>query len=168
MNQIHKFFSEQRNLFQHLDVETHDLLRKILQCFNDLLAVDELIILSSLGARPGRLVLLIVLGNHAKREMTSTELTQATGFTGATISEQLNSLAIDGLVGCRPHPQDPRIVLVFLTHAGDQLVQRIGPTYFEWFIRALSPLTADERMELLAIIQKLRRRITEVAAGLAP
>ena len=161
------FLFEQRNLFQHADGETHDLLRKILQCFSDLLAVDELI-LSSLGARPGRLVLLMVLGKHAKREMTPTELAKTTGVTRATMSEQLDGLVTDGLVGRRPDPQDRRIVRVFLTQAGGQFVQRVGPTYFEWHTRALAPLTADERMELVAILQKLRRRITEVAASLAP
>ena len=166
MNQIYKVLFEPSNRFQHVDAETHNLLLKLLQGFSDLLAVDALI-LSSLGARRTRLVLLMLLSTHAQREMTPTDLAKATGVTRATVSNLLDSLVTHGLVARRPDPQDRRIVRVSLTSVGDQLVQRVSPTYFAWFTRALAPVTEDERVELVAILRKFRRRITELGVSLA-
>jgi|GEM_PF-6164703 DNA-binding MarR family transcriptional regulator len=142
------------------EAAAHDLFRKLLQSFIDLLAIDELI-LSSLGTRHRRLVLLMVLHKHAHRKMTAAELAQATGVPGAAVSILLDSLERDGLVTLQVDPLGRGLNRFELTPTGDQLLQRISLTYFEWFTRSITPVTEDERVQLVRIVRKLRHRLAE-------
>jgi DNA-binding MarR family transcriptional regulator len=125
-------------------------------------------VLSSLGTRHRRLVLLMLLDKHAHREMTPTDLAEATGVPPVAISALLDSLEKDGLVGRRPDPVDRCMIRLALTPAGNELLQRVSPTYFEWFTRSVAPVTEDERMQLVRILQKLRHRLMELGARSAP
>jgi DNA-binding MarR family transcriptional regulator len=167
LNKTYKVLLEECGRLPEGDAATYHLFLKLLQSFNDLLAVDELI-LSSLGTRHRRLVLLMLLDKHAHREMTPTDLAEATGIPPVAISALLDSLEKDGLVGRRPDPVDRCMIRLALTPAGNELLQRVSPTYFEWFTRSVAPVTEDERMQLVRILQKLRHRLMELGARSAP
>jgi DNA-binding MarR family transcriptional regulator len=167
LNKTYKVLLEECSRLPEGDAATYHLFLKLLQSFNDLLAVDELI-LSSLGTRHRRLVLLMLLDKHAHREMTPTDLAEATGVPPVAISALLDSLEKDGLVSRRPDPVDRCMIRLALTPAGNELLQRVSPTYFEWFTRSVAPVTEDERMQLVRILQKLRHRLMELGARSAP
>ncbi|MBV9274816.1 MAG: MarR family transcriptional regulator [Verrucomicrobia bacterium] len=161
----YEVFLEDSKRFPELDASACYVFLQLLRTGDDLLAMDELI-LSSLGTRHGRFVLLMLLHKHGPGEMTPAELAEKTGVTRATISGLLDGLAKDGLVERRPDPQDRRITRLFLTEAGDQLLERVRPTYCEWFTSVIAPLTEDERKQLVFILQKLQRRLAELGARL--
>jgi DNA-binding MarR family transcriptional regulator len=161
----YEVFLEDSKRFPGLDASACYVFLQLLRTGDDLLAMDELI-LSSLGTRHGRFVLLMLLHKHGPGEMTPAELAEKTGVTRATISGLLDGLAKDGLVERRPDPQDRRITRLFLTEAGDQLLQRVRPIYSEWFTSVISPLTEDERKQLVFILQKLQERLAELGAQL--
>jgi DNA-binding MarR family transcriptional regulator len=161
----YEVFLEDSKRFPGLDASACYVFLQLLRTGDDLLAMDELI-LSSLGTRHGRFVLLMLLHKHGPGEMTPAELAEKTGVTRATISGLLDGLEKDGLVERRPDPQDRRITRLFLTGAGDQLLQRVRPIYSEWFTSVISPLTEDERKQLVLILQKLQQRLAELGAQL--
>jgi len=161
----YEVFLEDSKRFPGLDASACYVFLQLLRTGDDLLAMDELI-LSSLGTRHGRFVLLMLLHKHGPGEMTPAELAGKTGVTRATISGLLDGLAKDGLVERRPDPQDRRITRLFLTEAGDQLLERVRPIYSEWFTSVISPLTEDERKQLVFILQKLQQRLAELGAQL--
>jgi DNA-binding MarR family transcriptional regulator len=161
----YEVFLEDSKRFPGLDASACYVFLQLLRTGDDLLAMDELI-LSSLGTRHGRFVLLMLLHKHGPGEMTPAELAEKTGVTRATISGLLDGLEKDGLVERRPDPQDRRITRLFLTGAGDQLLQRVRPIYSEWFTSVISPLAEDERKQLVIILQKLQQRLAELGAQL--
>jgi len=161
----YEVFLEDSKRFPGLDASACYVFLQLLRTGDDLLAMDDLI-LSSLGTRHGRFVLLMLLNKHAPGEMTPAELAEKTGVTRATISGLLDGLEKDGLVERRPDPQDRRLTRLFLTPAGVQLLERIRPTYCEWFTGLIAPLTEDERKQLVHILQKLQQRLAELGTRL--
>jgi DNA-binding MarR family transcriptional regulator len=161
----YEVFLEESKRCPELDASACYVFLQLLRTGEDLIAMDELI-LSSLGTRHGRFVLLMLLHKHGPGEMTPAELADKTCVTRATISGLLDGLEKDGLVERRPDPEDRRLIRLFLTPAGNQLLQKARPTYCEWFANVIAPLTEDERKQLVNILQKLQQRLAELGARL--
>ena len=158
----YEVFLEDSKRFPGLDASACYVFLQLLRTGDELLALDEAI-LSALGTRHGRFVLLMLLDKHAPGEITPADLADKTGVTRATISGLLDGLEKDGLVERRPDPQNRRLTRLYLTKGGEQLLDRVRSPYCEWFSSIIAPLSNDERLQLVNILQKIQLRLAELA-----
>jgi MarR family 2-MHQ and catechol resistance regulon transcriptional repressor len=73
----------------------------------------------------------------------------------ANATEVVSTLQLRGLVTRRRPPADRRTVLVDITEAGSELVDRLFPEHTERVTRAFSVLDEDEKRSLTEICRKL-------------
>src|SRR6202008_1649963 len=161
----YEVFLEDSKRFPGLDASACYVFLQLLRTGDELLALDEAI-LAALGTRHGRFVLLMLLDKHAPGEITPADLAQKTGVTRATISGLLDGLEKDGLIERRPDAQDRRLTRLYLTKGGEQLLDRVRSPYCEWFTSIIEPLSQDERLQLVNILQKIQLRLAELSARL--
>lgn len=107
------------------------------------------------GISHGRLVLLAILDRTPDHPQPASSLADHAGVTKQTMTALIDGLAGDGLVARGPHPTDRRSVLVRLTPAGRELLERVLPGLYRQQVRAMGRLTADEQRELVRLLVKL-------------
>jgi len=76
------------------------------------------------------------------------------GLATPTVSISLRRLERMGLTSRQPHPQDQRMVLVSLTPQGEELHQQVRQFRRQLAADMLSGLEAEERNELLRLLNK--------------
>ena len=74
----------------------------------------------------------------------------------ATIKGVIDRLTARGLTETNPDPEDGRRLVVSLTRAGQQMVEKIAPKALAITRETLAPLDARERDILIALLRKLR------------
>jgi len=79
-----------------------------------------------------------------------------TAMDVATIKGVIDRLTARGLTETSPDPEDGRRILVSLTRAGQQLVEKAAPAAMAITKETLAPLDAREREMLIALLDKLR------------
>jgi DNA-binding MarR family transcriptional regulator len=84
------------------------------------------------------------------------QLGRLTAMDVATIKGVIDRLTARGLTDTGPDPEDGRRLIVSLTRAGQQMVEKYAPNAFEITRETLSPLDAEEREMLVALLSKLR------------
>ncbi len=113
------------------------------------------------GISPGRFtVLMLLLRNRDDAcggVLTPAELAERAGVTRATMTGLIDTLERDGLVRREPDPNDRRMTPVTLTPAGDAVLQRVVPAYFQRMGSLVGHLTETERRTLVALLSKLVR-----------
>jgi len=83
-------------------------------------------------------------------------LGRQTAMDAATIKGVVDRLSRRGLIKTSPDREDGRRLLVALTEAGAELVERTEPLAASITEETLLPLTQDERAMLLALLRRLR------------
>ena len=83
-------------------------------------------------------------------------LGRLTAMDVATIKGVIDRLTARGLTETSPDPEDGRRLLVSLTRAGQQLVEKAAPNAIVISRETLAPLDAKEREMLLALLDRLR------------
>jgi MarR family transcriptional regulator, lower aerobic nicotinate degradation pathway regulator len=84
------------------------------------------------------------------------QLGRLTAMDVATIKGVIDRLTARGLTETSPDPEDGRRLLVSLTRAGQQLVEKAVPHALAITKETLAPLDAKERETLIALLSKLR------------
>jgi DNA-binding MarR family transcriptional regulator len=84
------------------------------------------------------------------------QLGRLTAMDVATIKGVIDRLTARGLTETSPDPEDGRRLLVSLTRAGAQLVEKAAPNALAISKETLAPLDAKERETLVALLNKLR------------
>jgi MarR family transcriptional regulator, lower aerobic nicotinate degradation pathway regulator len=84
------------------------------------------------------------------------QLGRLTAMDVATIKGVIDRLTVRGLTETSPDPEDGRRLLVSLTRAGQQLVEKAAPNALAISKETLAPLDAKERETLVALLSKLR------------
>jgi DNA-binding MarR family transcriptional regulator len=84
------------------------------------------------------------------------QLGRLTAMDVATIKGVIDRLTARGLTVTSPDPEDGRRLLVSLTRAGQQLVEKAVPNALAITKETLAPLDARERETLIALLSKLR------------
>ena len=106
----------------------------------------------------GRFMVLIQLLNKAENRpqpCTPAELAEMAGVTRATMTGLIDTLERDGLVKREPDPDDRRMMFVHLTPAGQALLARVLPPYFQQMAAFLRPLSEPERKTLVKLLAKI-------------
>jgi MarR family transcriptional regulator, lower aerobic nicotinate degradation pathway regulator len=84
------------------------------------------------------------------------QLGRLTAMDVATIKGVIDRLTARGLTETSPDPDDGRRLVVSLTRAGQQLVEKAAPNALAISRETLAPLDAKEREMLVALLNKLR------------
>jgi DNA-binding MarR family transcriptional regulator len=154
-------FLEEAKHFPGLDASACYTFLQLLRTGDELLALDQQV-LSSYGTRHGRFNLLMTLLKCADGQATPAGLAERTGVTRATITGLLDGLEKDGLIERRPDSDDRRLIRVHLTDAGRRFLDKIRPGYCRWFSSIMEPLNEEERLQLVALLEKIRSRLNEL------
>lgn len=109
----------------------------------------------------GRFTVLMLLNRCADRPSTPAELADEAGVTRATMTGLIDHLEKDGVVSRSADPNDRRTVLVRVTESGRTLLEKMLPDYFECVNRIMKPLNADQRMQLVGLLQKIQRGLAD-------
>ena len=111
--------------------------------------------LAESGISHGRLMILAILDRTPDRPQPATALAEQAGVTKQTVTSLLDGLVGDGLVCRGPHPNDRRSILVGLTGAGRELLNRVLPGLYRRQVAAMVKLTAGEQRDLIRLLEKL-------------
>ncbi len=84
------------------------------------------------------------------------QLGRLTAMDVATIKGVIDRLTARGLTETSPDPEDGRRLVVSLTRAGQQLVEKAAPNALAISRETLAPLDSKEREMLVALLSKLR------------
>jgi DNA-binding MarR family transcriptional regulator len=87
--------------------------------------------------------------------LTAGDLMRSAMVTSGAITQRLDRLETRDLVRRRPHPGDGRVVLVSLTPAGRELVDRVLPDHLATEERLLAGLTRQQRAALADLLRAL-------------
>jgi MarR family transcriptional regulator, lower aerobic nicotinate degradation pathway regulator len=84
------------------------------------------------------------------------QLGRLTAMDVATIKGVIDRLTARGLTETSADPNDGRRLLVSLTRAGQQLVEKVAPNALAITRETMAPLDARERETLVALLSRLR------------
>lgn len=109
-----------------------------------------------LGISSGRLALLLLLERSSGKPPRLSDLARRADVARPTVTRLVGGLDKAGLVVQRRDPDDGRARRVELTPAGRQLVRRIAPGHAKRLAALTQRLSADERVELARLLDKVR------------
>lgn len=109
--------------------------------------------MSVYGLRPVDFSLLSLISHNAG--ITSRQLCSALGILPPNLVKLVADLDKRGLLQRKPHPTDGRAIGLHLTAEGRKLMREAEVTARELEDHVASPLTASERVTLMALLQKI-------------
>jgi len=109
--------------------------------------------LDELGLRPPQFLIMSVI--DAEPGLTQQALVTATGIDPSTMVQMLDGLQEAGWAERRPHPTDRRKRAVHLTDDGKATLARARQEAARAAEATFAPLSADERVQLHALLRKL-------------
>ena len=101
--------------------------------------------------------IIAVLG--AGQPLTAQGLCEATAMDKVTVSRAIRKLDQRGLVARRPNPADKRASDVTLTAEGEAIYAEVAPLALRYEQAMADGLTAEERGQLMALLDKLEARL---------
>lgn len=113
----------------------------------------------------GRFTVLMLLNRHLGQPATPAGLADEAGVTRATMTGLIDTLEKDGIVSREADAHDRRTVLVRLTEAGNALIERMLPDYFECVTKIMQPLNGTQRKQLVGLLQQLQRGLPDKDAA---
>lgn len=120
----------------------------------DLAARAEAEFLSQHGLNQARMIILVLLDNAETGSMRSSELAAKANVSRATMTGLLDTLEKNGLLSRVPDPHDRRASNVKISPKGEKLLRKVQPLIARWAEEILSPLTREEREELVRLLRK--------------
>src|SRR5688572_15612614 len=105
--------------------------------------------------RAGVDILVHLRQNAPHYRVSPTQLCIALQSKSATMTSRLDKLEQAELVRRRPDPADRRALLVELTQAGRELVERVMASLLQMRADQLHTLSATERRQLVEVLRKL-------------
>jgi DNA-binding MarR family transcriptional regulator len=119
------------------------------------------------GGSPARMRLLAAL--HCKGARIMRGLHEELGVTARQVTNLVDALEAEGLVGRTPHASDRRATVVTLTHRGAELMDATLGPFRHKIAGPFRELDESDRRELLRLMEKLiaalNRRVQEKDQG---
>jgi DNA-binding MarR family transcriptional regulator len=113
-------------------------------------------VLTPYDLQPGEFDLLATLRRSGKPfRLTVGDLLRSTMVTSGAVTHRLNRLDLKGLVSRAPDPKNRRSVIVTLSPAGLDVVERAVVEHLANEKRQLAALTSREQHELAKLLRKL-------------
>lgn len=88
------------------------------------------------------------------------DLSQRLMVTGGNVTGLTDKLVDEGLVERRDDPRDRRAYSVHLTDEGKRMFTKMANEHEGWVIGLFSGLEHDEKIQFLALLNKLKRHLT--------
>lgn len=85
----------------------------------------------------------------------ATRVSEVIAFDRSTLGNVLERLEDKGYVERRPSTEDRRVKLLYLTDAGEKLLEQVEPAVLNAQARTLAPLTADEARQFMLLLEKV-------------
>jgi DNA-binding MarR family transcriptional regulator len=111
------------------------------------------------GMTPYRVQVLVRLWRDG--ETTHSDLRQALGIDGASITRLVKEFEAEGLVGRRLDPADNRYTLAALTPAGKRMAADLERSHQTYQERLLDGVSARQQEIVLSVLRRLRANVTE-------
>ena len=109
------------------------------------------------GSRPVWLVLMSLMGSPTRSQ---SDLADAVGIRGATLSHHLDGMEAAGLVTRRRDPANRRLHLVEVTPAGEETFLRLREAAIAHDERLRAGLSDEDIARLAALLDHLTRNVT--------
>ncbi|GLY76816.1 MarR family winged helix-turn-helix transcriptional regulator [Actinoallomurus iriomotensis] len=93
-------------------------------------------------------------------ETSHSDLRQALGVDGASVTRLVKELEAEGLAGRRLDPADNRYTLAALTPAGERLAADLERSHQEYQERLLDGVSTQEREAVLRVLRRVRTNVT--------
>ncbi|WP_329251204.1 MarR family winged helix-turn-helix transcriptional regulator [Actinoallomurus sp. NBC_01490] len=93
-------------------------------------------------------------------ETSHSDLRQALGVDGASVTRLVKELEAEGLAGRRLDPADNRYTLAALTPAGERLAAELERSHQEYQERLLDGVSAQEQETVLRVLRRVRANVT--------
>lgn len=106
------------------------------------------------GLSEGRFVLLFLLDSSSEGLAPNT-LAERAGVTRATVTGLLDGLEREALIERHAHASDRRALRIQLTRQGKQLAGRMFDQHGRWIASLFGDLSAAERAQLAALLDKV-------------
>jgi DNA-binding MarR family transcriptional regulator len=116
-------------------------------------------LLSEVGLHPGQEALLMELWRGDGQ--TQAELAEALAVEPPTITKMLQRMEAAGLVQRKPHPEDRRAQLVYLTARGKRLQQKVDKLWTQLANRAVAGLSARQQASLRTLLSTVTENLSE-------
>jgi len=114
------------------------------------------------GPRMGILLRLLVSEESGITQgIRPTQLSHFQHVKKNTISSLLRGLEENGLIERLPDPEDKRGSVIRITRAGKEMIKKIGPRRLKLMNQLASGLTAEEKEQLVRLLEKLRKSIRD-------
>ena len=115
----------------------------------------------SVGLTPAQFGVLTVL--RASPGLDQSSLARALGFDKVTVLRVLRGLETRGLVQRSPAPESRRNLAVVLSPDGEKLLKQAQKPAEQAYERLMSPLSPEQQMQLVALLQQLTEGLEEHA-----
>ncbi|ANQ85189.1 MarR family transcriptional regulator [Azoarcus olearius] len=93
------------------------------------------------------------------------ELSRRLMVTGGNVTGLTDKLVEEGLVERRDDPRDRRAYTVHLTPEGKRLFRQMASSHENWVIELFAGLDHDEKIQLLDLLNRLKRHLTALDSG---
>lgn len=100
--------------------------------------------------------------------LSPADLADMAGVTRATMTGLVDTLERDGFVRREPDPRDRRAMLVHLTPKGEAFISDVLPGYFRQVRAIMDPLSAQERLEMIRLLARVREGIAAASVQEEP
>ncbi|RSN11863.1 MarR family transcriptional regulator [Nonomuraea sp. WAC 01424] len=108
---------------------------------------------------PHRVQVLIRLRRNG--ETSHSDLRQALGIDGASVTRLVKEFEAEGFVGRRLDPADNRYTLAALTPEGERVAADLERSHQAYQERLLAGATAQQREVVLDVLRRVRANVTE-------
>jgi DNA-binding MarR family transcriptional regulator len=115
-------------------------------------------LLGEVGLHPGQEALLMELWQGDGQ--TQAELAESLAVEPPTITKMLQRMEAAGLVQRKPHPDDRRAQLVYLTARGKRLQQKVDRLWGQLATRAVSGLTDRQQATLRSMLNTVTENLS--------
>ena len=150
--------------YPELDPRALEVFLVLLRVASDVLDGLEAF-LASRGTSQGKFTILMLLNRDPDAGISPSELADRSGVTRATITGLLDGLTREKLVLREDDAGDRRKAVVRLTRRGRTHLETMLPAYYGQVAELMSELTDDEKVELIALLGKVNKRLPKLWAA---
>ena len=156
-----EFFEDYKRLFPGMDLEMISIFAQIMMTLHHLPILMESYF-QKMGLTKGRFMVLIQLYRRPDEGLSIREIRDFHKVQSATMTGIIDTLEREGQIERVSDPTDRRKVIVRITEAGRELVEKFLPKHQENIKQMLFRFSNKDRRDLLELLKRLLMGISAV------